>query len=288
MADQSSASRIRFPDHLPWLAAGLTLTLSLGYVAASLAAEFSIGRPSSTAAVGLFVGPIISVIFSVVALVGGLVMRFAWRKSGIAPQVVPTWLVRGIAIVTVGAVVYMVISARTTATAFEFARRPHVILDSTRIHKQSPAPVASEPRVEAPLLFSNLPNVGVAPVEWNSRAVSASTNNEGITVFDAAGTPIAATNLRNFDYVTKIRAVPFCARPDGTSDLAVMVTLRATSNRSMLILYGVDGTAFYQEHLNRTATGPGWPGQMFVQKTDGRETLIVETGQTVAYTCSGS
>jgi len=57
--------------------------------------------------------------------------------------------------------------------------------------------------------------------------------------------------------------------------------------RSMLILYGPDGAVVYQNHLERTGSGSGWAGTMYVGSRDGSEILVVEHGPVSVWTCPG-
>jgi len=102
-------------------------------------------------------------------------------------------------------------------------------------------------------------------------------------VLNAAGQLIASTDLHAFDYIGKIHAVPVCADAAGSQALAVLVTLRPTSHRSMLILYGADGSVVYQEHLERTNRTDS---PMYVATRDGADVLVVEHGAVSAWTCA--
>ena len=110
-------------------------------------------------------------------------------------------------------------------------------------------------------------------INWNGRAVSVTGSDEHVTVLDKAGARLASTDLHAFDYIGSIRAAPVCRNPKGDHDLAVLVTLRATSDRSMLIVYGPDGAVVYQEHLERTGSGNRWAGSMYVASRDGHDLL---------------
>jgi hypothetical protein len=67
---------------------------------------------------------------------------------------------------------------------------------------------------------------------------------------------------------------------------AVLVTLRATSDRSMLMLYGSARAVVCQNHLERTGRGNGWAGTMCVRSRDGSEILVVEHGPVSVWTDS--
>jgi hypothetical protein len=186
---------------------------------------------------------------------------------------------------TAASVTVLAANARTQTVAKEFARRPRVIVESTRFVKSDQSSSSADTRVEAPLLFSIYRDTVAPSIDWNGRAVSLVGSDEHVTVLDKAGKHIASTDLHAFDYIGTIRAAPFCRNPNGDRDLAVLVTLRATSNRSMLILYGSNGAVVYQEHLERTGSGSGWAGTMYVGSRDGHDILVVEQGPLSVLTC---
>lgn len=278
---------LRVPDHLPVAAGLLTTVLVAAYLLAPVMAEIQLGRPSSTVGIGLLVAPLAGVLCGGSVLVVAMLFRWVARRAGIPSVTVPIWLVGSMLLVVIGAVVGLNINARAQVAAQEFERRPRVIVESSRIVKMPGQTRGAGPRVEAPLLFSIYAADTAAPsIEWNGRMISVAGRNEQVTVLDAAGARLASTDLHAFDYIGRINATPFCRHPDGSSDLAVLVTLRATSDRSMLILYGADGAVIHQEHLERTRSGDGRDGLMSVVQSEGKELLVVEHGAVDAYACS--
>jgi len=201
-------------------------------------------------------------------------------------MMVPMWLVGCVLLATAGAIVFLGADARRAIIAKEFARRPHIVIESARIVKMSQPPSGAGTRVGAPLLFSIYKDTVAPSIDWNGRPVRLVGTNEQVTVLDGAGAQIASTDLHRFDYVGRISATPFCRHANGDRDLAVLVTLRATSKRSMLILYGTDGAVIYQEHLERTGQGDAWAGAMFAVNADGNDVLVIDLGVVNTYTCS--
>jgi hypothetical protein len=150
----------------------------------------------------------------------------------------------------------------------------------------SQTPGRASDRVEAPLLFSIYADEVVPSLDWNGRPIRLVGTNEEVTVLDAGGNRIASTDLHALDYIGRINAIPVCRHPNGDHDLAALVTLRATSNRSVLIVYGADDAVICREHLERTGRGDGWAGAMFAANSDGNEVLVVDLGAVNAYRCS--
>jgi len=275
---------VRFPDDLPIVCGFLTAVLVSATLLAPVIAESAVGRPSSTAGIGYFVIPILGLLCGAAAFLIAKGLRWIARRAGSRSVQVPQWLVAAGLLATVATIVTLAFNARTEAITTEAARRPRVIVDSTRFVRSESSPSA-DPQIEAPLLFSIYQDAVVPSIDWNGRAVSFSGSDERVTIRDKAGVAIASTDLRAFDYIATIRAVPVCSSSTGGRHLAVLVTLRATSHRSMLILYDPNGAVVYQEHLERTRSADGSTGSMSMQYRGGHDVLSVDHGPVSAWTC---
>lgn len=277
---------LRLPEHLPVATGSLTVILVGAYLLAPVIAESILGRPGSTAGLGFVAGPVVALLCGAVAFLVAIGLRWAATRMGVASVTVPMWLVGCVLLATIGAILLLGASARTEVIAREHARRPHVVVDSARIVKMPQTPSSARERIEAPLLFSIYADKVAPSLDWNGRPIRIVGTNEEVTLLDAAGTRIASTDLRDFDYIGRINALPYCRHPNGDHGLATLVTLRATSNRSVLIVYGADGAVIYREHLERTGRGDGWAGAMFVANSEGNEVLVVDLGAVHAYRCA--
>ena len=278
-------TEVRLPDHLPIVLGLLTTVLVCAWLLAPVIAESTLGRPSSTLGLGFVFSPVIGLLGGAAAFLIAMGLRWMARRAGIPSILVRPWLVGCGLLATAASVTVLAINARTETVAKESARRPRVIVESTRVVKSDQPSRSPDMRVEAPLLFSIYRDAVVPSIDWNGRAISLVGSDEHVTVLDKSGIHIASTDLHAFDYIGSIRAAPFCTNPNGDHDLAVLVTLRATSKRSMLILYGPNGAIVYQEHLERTGSGSGWAGTMYVGSRDGHDTLVVEHGLVNVWTC---
>jgi hypothetical protein len=54
----------------------------------------------------------------------------------------------------------------------------------------------------------------------------------------------------------------------------------------MLVVYGPDGTVLFQEHLERTRSGPNWAGTLSVGVQNGSDVIVVDHGVVRTWTCS--
>lgn len=278
-------TELRFPDDLPIVCGLLSAVLVGAALLAPVIAESTFGRPSSTAGIGYFVVPILGLLAGGAAFLIAMGVRGVVHRGGIQSALVPPWVVASAVLATVAAVAVFAINARSQTITTEAARRPRVIVASTSIIKVDAPSPGADSRVEAPLLFSIYPGAVVPAIDWNGRAVSLSGTDEHVTILDQTGSPIASTDLQAFDYIATIRAVPVCGSQTGGQYLAVLATLRATSGRSMFILYGPDGAVVYQEHLERTRSADGSTGTMHLQHRGDHDVLLIDHGPVTAWTC---
>jgi hypothetical protein len=277
---------IRFPDDLPIVCGWLTGVLVCAAFLAPVIAESALGWPSSTAGIGYFVVPILGLLTGGAAFLIAKGVRWAAGRAGVRSVLVPTWIVVSVLLAAVAAVAVFAVNARSQAIAVEAALRPRVIVESTRFTRVDPKAAGVDSRVKAPLLFSVYPGAVVPSIDRNGREVRLSGADEHVTILDKAGTIIASTDLRAFDYIATIHAVPVYGSQNGGRHLAVFVTLRATSRRSMLILHGPDGAVAYQEHLERTWSADRSTGTMYVQPNGNHDMLVVDHGSVSAWTCA--
>lgn len=168
----------------------------------------------------------------------------------------------------------------------QYRNRPRIILDSQQLSAMSQPSVSLSDRVEAPELYAGITNTTDAhPIEWNGRPVKVEDINEQVVVTDAiTGTRVASTDLSAFYSLGRLRAVPVCHQPDSRDMLAVLVSLRATSHRSMLLIYGADGRLIYQHQLERL--GGSGADTMYVGHTNTADALVVDNqGLVSGWTC---
>lgn len=276
---------VRVPDDLPIVCALLTAVPVSATLLAPVIAESAFGRPSSTAGIGYFVVPILGLLSGGAAYAIAMGLRGVTRRAGMQSRLVPPWIVASAILATVAGTAFVAVNAGSQVIATEAARRPRIMIESTRFIKVALPSAGANSQVEAALLFSIYPGAVVPAMDWNGRPVSLSGTDEHVTILDKAGATIASTDLRAFDYIATIRAVPLCEGQSGGQHLAVLVTLRATSHRSMLILYAPDGAVAYQEHLERSRSADGSTGTMYVQRRADHDMLLVDHGPVSAWVC---
>lgn len=273
-----------FPDRLPKWCGLTTGALVTAYIFTQTLAETLWGRPSSTAALGFMVAPIAGVIAGVVAFLVGLALRAALRSSSAASRPAPSWVPKALWLtVLVGAVAFLLMG-RSSVMTLEAARMPRVILDAGRITAVTPPTMQLQERVAAPELQSGITNTHDAhPIDWNGVAIRVENKDEQVVVNNTNGMRLASADLHAFDYINGIHATSVCTQPDGRRLLAVLVSLRATSRRTMFLVFGADGSLVFQQHLERSQ---GVKDTFYTGQLNGAEAMTVDLGTLSTWTCA--
>ncbi len=264
---------------------GLTAgALMCGYGLALTMAEQIWGRPSSTSALGFFMAPIAGLIVGLAAYLAGMGVRFVLGRRGVVSRPAPSWVTRTLWMVVLAGSAAFLLLGRSSVIALEAARRPRVILDSARISAVNPPTIELQERVTAPELQSGITNtLDAHPIDWNGVAIRVENKDEQVVISNLSGMPLASADLHNFDYINGLHATTVCAQPDGRRLLAVLVSLRATSHRAMLLVFAADGTLTYQHHLERSG---GAKDALYTGRLNGAEALAVSLGPVSTWTCA--
>lgn len=276
----------RFPDDVPLLSGLLTALSLAGFIVMEALAEINAGRPSSTVGLGFVAGPIAGILAGAVvwgiAKPVALVIRRFWTGS----LAVPAWLTLAVWLCTLAGIPANYYVSRAKVVAREYLRRPHVILDSTLIRPIAQPTTSLDARIEAPELVGGITNkIDAKPIQWNGRGVKVNNSSGRVVITDESDLTVTSTELGDFDYIGQIRAIPVCRQTDGRDLLAVLVTLRPTSRRSMLMIFSADAQLVYQHHLER-GHGP-LQDKLYVGRSNGVETVVVDDeGLVSGWTCT--
>lgn len=281
----STPFRLRTPDHVPLLGGLITAALVAGWGITQTGAEMTFGRPQSTAALGFVIAPVIGVIFGAAMFALQSLLFYGMRRAGWRPvsSPLPGWSVPALLVIVMAVLVGMFLNGRRTVVAREAARRPRVIQSSPRI---TVATSALTDRTPAPVLFTLFgPDTPEAPVLWNGHDILATVTDERVVIRTRAGDTLASADLHEYDYSRRVQAAPVCAGADGRAWLAVLVSLRATSQRSMLLVFDENGRVQYQEHLERRI---GLDDVLFTGTVAGNPAFGVDENPTKVWACEAA
>jgi hypothetical protein len=275
--------RLGIPSSLPWLLALFSAACFCAYNLSGLIVHMQIGRPSSTAGIAFLFVPAIGAVVGGVCAVIGVVMMHLLLRAGVNVRLsrAASW-----GLLTGGAAVVLALAAagRSAATEDEMARpQPAVMKTSDRVRKlEVPAPVSDEP-AKSPLNFEgDWGKTTGGQIEWNGALVDVSHEGGEVTVRRSDGRLIATTDLREFEFVTRVHSAVFCGASEGERRLAVLIKLRATSGRSMLYIFGSSGETVYQEYMDRNY----YPDELRVANDrEGRQVLLAGRDRVMAWSC---
>lgn len=233
---------------MPQAVALLFGVTALAAGAAGIAADAFIGRPSSTAGVGIVLMFPLVLLAAVVGFALGHVIGLWLRKAGMAPAV-PMLRYR----IVMACVLCLAIAGGATLGArpvlrHERLHQPRVIAGEGRVAREAGAPggCVAQP---AALVCAISTSVSSSAITWNGREVTIGCTREGrITASDGRVGVAASIDLTDYEYVRAVHAAAV-PQPGGGEALALLASLRATGRRHMFVLIDADGRVTYQELL---------------------------------------
>lgn len=220
---------------------------ALAVAGAGVVADFTIGRPSSTAAFGIVLMFPIALFAAVIGFALGHYASYLMRKAHISASVpmkpyrIVMAFVLGI-VTVVGATV-----GAKPVLRHERLHEPRVIAGADRMFRVDGAPDHCSPLQRAPVACDLLTRQTSFAMAWNGRDVTVGCTRDGlITVSDQSNGLIASLDLRPFEYVRQLQAAP-ARQADGREALVLLARLRATGRREMFAEFNADGQVIYQE-----------------------------------------
>jgi|GEM_PF-1619150 len=275
----------KFPNNIPYLLAGFVGGFGAIFGLTALVAEPIIGRPSSTHAIGFIFVPIYAALLSFACFCIGLIARGVVGKFVIsrtlsrqANHIINVLFVCVLALAFFSGVVFI--------ERQEEKQKPQVIFDSGQIIRMSPSEIMGKKEKEATFVFSIYTDEKdkTAPFQWNGKKLDFRVSDDDtLRVLDRGGNELITADLKKFDYIGRIY-VQQLALDDSEKGLAVLVRLRATSRRSMLLIYDSAGKLLYQELLERR----GDSEMSIMTDSSGKEHLYVNVDKPTIYSIKTS
>ena len=246
----------KYPSNIPYIFATFISSIFISFAFAGVLSEMFFGRPSSTSSIAFFTIPIITAFLFLASFVVGLILRFIVGRN-VADRVIPTKSMRSIYIALGLAVLVAGIAGGTSFIRYERSQRPHVILGNAALEKTSNVKYQDASQVQARLLLTVFDDEKskLSSLTWNDNPVRFNLKRESniLTLHNDKGQQLALIDLSAFDYITRVYAVPFAIDNQAQNGLAVLVHLRSTSFRSVLLLYDAKTSLLYEELLEREA-----------------------------------
>lgn len=244
----------KYPSNIPYIFASFISAIFISYTFTGVLSEMFFGRPSSTSSIAFFTIPIITAFLFLASFVIGLILRFIIGRNE-PERIMPTKTMRSIYIALGLAILVSVLAGGISFIKYERSQRPHVILGNAALEKSSNVKYKDANQIDAKLLltiFDDEKNK-LSPLTWNNKPIrfKLQKDSNNLTLHDEKGQQLAFIDLSSFDYITRVYAVPFAVDNASQRGLAVLVHLRSTSRRSVLLLYNADASLLYEEFLER-------------------------------------
>lgn len=248
----------------------------VAYLFAGITTESVIGRPSpdqmaGTLLFGLpFLGGLGALVGAVLGGVAGLLIgRTRLARSGRSVVLAAFALV-----LLIGG-----LSGIQVARQSEDRNRPRVVQTTDAVARLSGFGTLA-PATPATLMFSSLPTGESATLVWRGGTVGVRLDGSTLIVSDDSGM-VSEVNLAGLDYVREVLGVTATA---GQSQewLALLVRLRATGRRELLLIYDSTGALVHEELLARTKSGPQevlWNAS----SEGGEKAFLIDLGEQLRY-----
>ncbi|PIU83876.1 MAG: hypothetical protein COS68_01685 [Elusimicrobia bacterium CG06_land_8_20_14_3_00_38_11] len=242
----------RYPTNIPYLVSGFIGVNLIVFGWTAFIAEIYIGRPSSTHCIGFIFLPVYTVLVLLICFVVGLVVRFVVGKF-VPSRIITKRSNQIINISFVCSIIVAFLSGILLIKYQEWVQRPHIIFDAGRIIKINLSTIKIIKKTsESKFVFTTYVDEKseAETFIWNGKKIHFAVGNS-IAIRDENENNIATADLRKYDYIGRIHVIQLAIDNSASKGLAVLVRLRATSHRSMLLIYDSDAKLVYQELLNR-------------------------------------
>ena len=248
--------KVSVVNTLPIIFAILLGTYQAIYFYTLIEVSGAIGRPSSTHAIGYLFVPIYAVIAAVIGGVIGVVTKVALLKF-IAERYVGLLKISVGTIIGVALIAYFASSlAHQRAVQAEEFNQPRVL--SNRASFDVVKSIEGKVDIEfyPGMIWSSMGRINYA-LDWKGRNLSFDVRDyTKMKVSSSKGTEFSY-DFSPFSYLTELRALRL-ENSHGEDYLAILATLRATSRRSILLIYDDNLELVYEQLIERCGAEQVW------------------------------
>jgi len=237
---------------MPLATAFVAASFVASYMLAGLIGEAKLGRPSSTAAIGYLFVPVYSFIVGLVGLGVGFLLKALLRKRGERDLIKPSSFIFRLMMVVIAVIGLAAWSAIDNVVTYEKANAAQIIKNPGQFTRTqlTGGEVPSVTRRAINNWTFEQPNQ--PPFIWNEKKTTVRvTNSTYMTVSADSHNRTINYDFRGRTYLTEIDVLPLQWKQKQPEYLAVLARLRATSHRSMLLVYDSNGGLLYEELLDR-------------------------------------
>jgi hypothetical protein len=215
----------------------------------ALFAEILIGRPSSTSVIGFRFIPIYALILMVLSYGAGFLVKLVLGMF-VSVKVLSDKASRVLLLTFHGTLAISFISAWGFAAWEGYQQRPKVIFDTGRVKQVGPLSPKVE-KIEGKLVLSIYGEDPEKrePVVWNGKEVKFTRDGNVLKIERINGGELVPADLRKYDYISRVFAIPVRIASTDDQALAVIARLRPTSGRAVFLVYDLEGKLVYQEFI---------------------------------------
>ncbi|PKM99149.1 MAG: hypothetical protein CVU78_07785 [Elusimicrobia bacterium HGW-Elusimicrobia-2] len=246
----------QFPKNIPRIFSTFIAANFGVYWMTILIIDELIGRPSSTSILGFFFIPLWTFIFAGLCVWVGRLIRFIVGKF-IHERTIEKESLRIINIIFALTVGVSFLAGLGRVIWHEHLQKPQIIYDAGVISKEALSDFRRKEYSPAKFVFTiyKKDKGKTEGFEWNGEKLNLDVSRPHINILRKDGSLMISADLSKYDYIGRIHAAAFGAINKKQKCLALLVYLRATSDRSMLLIYDFNGALIFQELLNRRC---GW------------------------------
>jgi hypothetical protein len=237
----------RLPGDLPLFGA---LAGSIGFLAfgfTALYVEINFGRPSSTIGLAYLFVPIWALIFGIIGLAAGALVRFGWRR--VRPE--PTddaKRTRALQLALLAIVLLASIYGATKVLINETFSEPAIIVDTGAV-SHSLAQNSDTPIRGATQLLKRDEVAQSFPWGRNDSAILI--DGLRVQLNDRRRSLFANLDARGLDYLNQIHAAPVFVRGKEEPFLVVIIAGRATGRRALVTVLSPEYQIVFQQRVYR-------------------------------------
>lgn len=241
------------------------------YMLSALNAEIEIGRPSSTAAISYIFVPVYTGIVALIGVGIGFILKAVLKGRGERDIVsLPKYLLATTSILLLSWFFAANIGIKQVEE-FEDFNKPKLLSNAGNFIK---APlnqdVAPSVQTYAKLVW-DFERESIEPILWANKEAQVKVINSTTMKIIFKNAESLNYDVSNYSYITEVSAIEFPSGIGTDGYLAVLIRLRATSFRSVLLIYNKDHSLMYEELLDRC----GRKQYMGIVDTIDGESLVV-------------
>jgi len=237
-------------------------------------AEIWWGRPSSTSGLAFVAAVILGAAGAAIGAALGHLTETSVRASPLSGPV--EWRLAGVLLLVVaGSASVLLVSSGLRQEALN---TPRVIFSTGEIVRR-PGEIWRPTISSATLIWSLSSRTGTSgALRWNGERVNVSVRDDQLEA-SAGAIRIDAVSLSDFDYVREIYGVTATLATDRTEYLALLLDLRTSGRRSLLLVFDPRGSVVHKELMSRQSA----KRVVFAAGEPGHQEIAVNVGSPFHY-----